>query len=173
MGILRECPRFVTGLLGGDRGRSAQLKTAVENSQPQSPAKIATSVDMPLSHQSKRILAYGAEEAERLGHRHIGPEHLLLGILREEGPATDILVAHGITLEAVRQHARTHAPSSSPTPNMPWPHDPGRIALVMLAQDVPEARWPAAARLLQGLCDEFFEVSGKDTKGAFSFTFGP
>ena len=43
----------------------------------------------------------------------------------------------------------------------------------MLAQDVPETRVTAAMRLLQGLCDESFEVSGKDTKGGFSFTFGP
>src|ERR1041384_8233834 len=33
--------------------------------------KISTSVDLPLSNESKRVLAYSAEEAERLGHRHI------------------------------------------------------------------------------------------------------
>jgi len=30
------------------------------------------------------VLAYAAEEAERLSHKHIGTEHLLLGLLREE-----------------------------------------------------------------------------------------
>ena len=34
--------------------------------------------------QCKRVLAYSAEEAERMGHRHIGTEHVLLGIMREE-----------------------------------------------------------------------------------------
>src|SRR5207245_7029284 len=46
--------------------------------------KASTSVDLPLSHECKRVLAYGAEEAERLSHKHIGTEHLLLGLLREE-----------------------------------------------------------------------------------------
>src|ERR1035437_5246363 len=46
--------------------------------------KVSTSVDLPLSDESKRVLAYAAEEAERLNHKHIGTEHLLLGLLREE-----------------------------------------------------------------------------------------
>ena len=40
--------------------------------------KVSTSVDLPLSNESKRVLAYSAEEAEALGHKHIGAEHLLL-----------------------------------------------------------------------------------------------
>jgi ATP-dependent Clp protease ATP-binding subunit ClpC len=35
--------------------------------------KVSTSVDLPLSNESKRVLAYAAEEAEMLGHKHIGP----------------------------------------------------------------------------------------------------
>src|SRR5215470_8867514 len=45
--------------------------------------KVSTSVDLPLSNECKRVLAYAAEEAERLSHKHIGTEHLLLGLLRE------------------------------------------------------------------------------------------
>ena len=128
-----------------------------------------------MSHQARRILAYAAEEAERLGHKHIGPEHILLGILRETGETTDILVAQGITLEATREYARAHPSSPSPPsiPNIAWSHDPARMALMALAQDVPEARITAAMRLLQGLGGELFEVSGEDTYGAFRFTFGP
>src|SRR5436190_16637558 len=33
---------------------------------------ISTSVDLPLSNESKRVLNYAAEEAERMDHRHIG-----------------------------------------------------------------------------------------------------
>src|ERR1051326_7974869 len=55
--------------------------------------KTSTSVDLPVSNECKRILAYAAEEAERLGHQHIGTEHLLLGVLRErECFAAEILV---------------------------------------------------------------------------------
>ena len=42
--------------------------------------KVSTSIDLPLVNECKRILAYAAEEAERLKHRHIGTEHLLLGL---------------------------------------------------------------------------------------------
>ncbi len=66
--------------------------------------KVSTSVDLPLSHECKRVLAYGAEEAERLNHKHIGTEHLLLGLLREEKCfAAEILHERGLRLSAVRE----------------------------------------------------------------------
>src|ERR1017187_593861 len=46
--------------------------------------KLSTAVDLPLSNECNRVLAYAAEEAERLSHKHVGTEHLLLGLLREE-----------------------------------------------------------------------------------------
>ena len=49
--------------------------------------KVATSVDLPLSDESKRVLAYSAEEAERLHHQHIGTEHLATeSAARKEAP---------------------------------------------------------------------------------------
>jgi lipoprotein-releasing system ATP-binding protein len=66
--------------------------------------KVSTSIDMPLSAECKRILAYSAEEAERLHHRHIGTEHLFLGILREEGClAAQVLRENGVRLELARE----------------------------------------------------------------------
>ncbi len=66
--------------------------------------KVSTSVDLPLSHESKRVLAYAAEEAERLSHRHIGTEHLLLGLLREEKCfAAEILRERGLRLSTIRE----------------------------------------------------------------------
>src|SRR5256712_219917 len=66
--------------------------------------KVSTSIDLPLSNECKRILAYAAEEAERLNHRHIGTEHLLLGILREEKcVAAEILHERGLRLNAMRE----------------------------------------------------------------------
>jgi ATP-dependent Clp protease ATP-binding subunit ClpC len=71
--------------------------------------KVSTSVDLPLSNECKRVLAYAAEEAERLSHKHIGTEHLLLGLLREEKCfASEILHERGLKLLAVREElART------------------------------------------------------------------
>ena len=49
------------------------------------------------------MLAYAAEEAERLGHKHIGTEHLLLGLLREEKCfASEILQERGLKLAQIR-----------------------------------------------------------------------
>jgi ATP-dependent Clp protease ATP-binding subunit ClpC len=66
--------------------------------------RISTSVDVPLSQECKRILNFAAEEAERLGHKHIGTEHLLLGILREDKCfASEILQERNLRLSTVRE----------------------------------------------------------------------
>jgi len=76
--------------------------------------KISTSVDLPLSNECKRVLAYAAEEAERLSHKHIGTEHLFLGLLREKkGFAAHLLTEAGTTLEEARNQIST------------WPAEPG------------------------------------------------
>jgi len=65
--------------------------------------KVATSVEIPFSAETKRTLQYAAEEADRLLHNYIGTEHLLLGILREERSlAASILVDKGLRLGVVR-----------------------------------------------------------------------
>jgi ATP-dependent Clp protease ATP-binding subunit ClpC len=65
--------------------------------------KVSTSVDLPLSNEGKRVLAYTAEETERLGQKLIGTEHLLLGLLREEKSfAAELLHERGLRLSAVR-----------------------------------------------------------------------
>src|SRR5271154_532803 len=66
--------------------------------------RISTSVEVPLSQESKRILNFATEEAERLGHKHVGTEHLLLGILREEKCfGAEILQERGLRLSALRE----------------------------------------------------------------------
>src|SRR5574339_283205 len=46
--------------------------------------KVSTSVEIPFSAETKRVLQFAAEEADRLLHNYIGTEHLLLGIVRED-----------------------------------------------------------------------------------------
>ena len=78
--------------------------------------KVSTSVDLPLSNECKRVLAYAAEEAERLSHKHIGTEHLLLGLLREEKCfAAEILHERGLRLPTIREElARTSQEKAQP-----------------------------------------------------------
>ena len=81
--------------------------------------RISTSVEVPLSAECKRILNMAAEEAERLGNKHVGTEHLLLGILREEKCfGSEILTERGLRLATLREElARTSGektPSARP-----------------------------------------------------------
>src|SRR5471030_1399283 len=71
--------------------------------------RISTSVEVPLSAECKRILNMAGEQAERLGVKHVGTEHLLLGILREEKCfGAEILMERGLRLSTLREElART------------------------------------------------------------------
>ncbi len=56
------------------------------------------------SDRVKDVISYSREEALRLGHDYIGPEHLLLGLIREgEGKAIKILVNLGVDLSKLRK----------------------------------------------------------------------
>ena len=108
-----ETEHLLLGLLREDKSlthRFLREPTPVEAIRKQIEAntvvreKVSTSVDMPLSDESRRVLDHAAEEAEQLLHKHIGTEHLLLGLLRVEGCfAARILNEHGVRLSAVRE----------------------------------------------------------------------
>jgi ATP-dependent Clp protease ATP-binding subunit ClpC len=54
--------------------------------------------------RARRVVVLAQEEARRLGHNHIGTEHILLGLIHEgEGTAAKALQALGVSLEAARQ----------------------------------------------------------------------
>jgi len=66
--------------------------------------RISTSVELPLTSESKKVLTLAAEEADRLGHRHVGTEHLLLGLLRvEDSFAGTLLRARGVGVATIRE----------------------------------------------------------------------
>jgi len=76
--------------------------------------KIPQSAELHLAPETKRILAFSNEESERLQNRHIGVEHILLGILREENSvAAEILYQYGLRLAGVRE--RVAGQSGVPT----------------------------------------------------------
>ncbi|MEJ7622427.1 MAG: ATP-dependent Clp protease ATP-binding subunit [Pyrinomonadaceae bacterium] len=65
--------------------------------------RIPQSAELHLSAATKQILFYANEESRQLKNRHIGPEHLLLGIVREEkSVAAEILFGYGLRLGDVR-----------------------------------------------------------------------
>ena len=102
LGLLREDKRIVSvffrsHLFVDEIRKKIEQHTTVQE-------KVSTSVDLPLSNEGKRVLVYAAEEAERLGHKHIGTEHLLLGLLREkESFAAALLNEAGLELQDARR----------------------------------------------------------------------
>jgi hypothetical protein len=64
---------------------------------------VPESREIPFTKTAVGALLQAAAEADRLRHNQIEPQHLLLGLLRQEGSAaTTVLRQHGITLEAAR-----------------------------------------------------------------------
>ena len=55
------------------------------------------------SEQARRVLELAREEAEGFGHRYLGPEHLVLGVLRDgDSGASQVLEAFGVSLDSAR-----------------------------------------------------------------------
>jgi hypothetical protein len=76
--------------------------------------RISTSVEVPLTMESKKVLNLAGEEADRMGHRHIGTEHVLLSLLRMEGSlASKILQARGVKLATLREQMAKVSDASS------------------------------------------------------------
>jgi hypothetical protein len=84
-------------------GAGETIRRKVDTLTPQR-ASFPTSIDLPLSDGSKRVLANAVDEAQGLAHDYIGTEHLLLGLLREEvGTAAAILREFGVNADKLRR----------------------------------------------------------------------
>ena len=60
-------------------------------------------MDYKFSQRVKDIMAYSREEAGRLQNNYIGPEHLMLGILRDgDGLAIQILQDFDVNLKTLK-----------------------------------------------------------------------
>ena len=117
--------------------------------------KVSTSVDLPLSNESKRVLAYAGEEADRLTNKHIGTEHLLLGLLREENCfAAQIVMERGLRLSQIRAELerKPHEPIQAPRrPSVPDEVSPCLSDLVTQTQPLV-GRQNELDRLIELLC---------------------
>ncbi|HVF49105.1 MAG TPA: ATP-dependent Clp protease ATP-binding subunit [Pyrinomonadaceae bacterium] len=103
LGLMREDKTLTSRFLQRAQASLEAIRKEIEGRAPLR-EKISTSVELPLAPETKRVLAYAHEESDRLQHRHIGTEHLLLGLLREErSMAAEILYERGLRLNAVRE----------------------------------------------------------------------
>lgn len=75
-----------------------------------------------LAPETQQVLEYAVDEARRLGHHYIGTEHILLGLVRVEATAMEVLRRLGVTPDQIRRQTRrvlNESASSSPTPAAP------------------------------------------------------
>ena len=146
LGLIREDKNLTNRFLQNDSPidsirKEIERRTTVRE-------KVSTSIDLPLSNECKRILAYAAEEAERLNHRHIGTEHLLLGVLREEKClAANILQERGLRLDTIREELARAVVERPGATDPAHSHAPPKDAMVpdaATARIIAQAIWTAA-----------------------------
>ena len=102
LGLLRENKGITSRIFERRHIALEDLRKDIEGRRPYQ-EKFSTSVEIPFSADTKRVLQFAAEEADRLLHNHIGSEHLVLGLLREEGSVgAAVLMSKGLQLDAVR-----------------------------------------------------------------------
>jgi len=123
LGRLRIRPEHVLlGIIRGDGRSSRDLwkTTGVTLEQaraavvvPDEPREaIVEPVQIPFQDATKALFTAAAEEADRLGHAQVSTAHVVLALLREEGPASSFLRSRGVTIETA--HAAAAMAESPP-----------------------------------------------------------
>lgn len=162
LGLLREDKALTNRFLRG-QDKVEVIRKQIED-HTITRENVSTSVDLPLSNEGKRVLGYAAEEAARLSHQHVGTEHLLLGLLREENSfAAQLLKERGVMLSRIREElaATTHE-SSGPGVG----REPSSLLAQFAAGLTQEAREEKLLPLIgrEAELDRVVQVLGRSTK---------
>jgi ATP-dependent Clp protease ATP-binding subunit ClpA len=103
LGLIREGEGVAARVLYSLGVDLSKARTSVEFVIGRGDTTIVPS-EITLSPRTKKVIELGIDEARKLGHSHVGTEHLLLGIVREGGSiAAGVLQSLGVQLEAVRE----------------------------------------------------------------------
>ena len=66
------------------------------------------------TRRARQVVVLAQQEAQTLGHRRVGTEHLLLGLVLAEDESTEsVLAESGLTAAAIRERVAALEPSSS------------------------------------------------------------
>src|SRR6202451_2935321 len=126
LGLLREDLPLLKIFLG-DGDIEGNLRSEVERHIKQG-EWMSTSVEIPLTSECQKALKFASEEAQRLASRHIGTEHVLLGMLGvEESLAAKLLEARGLRAATVREKVATDFRPAARVAERP--HESGRSTL--------------------------------------------
>jgi len=117
-GLMREDFPLMTTMIGCKISVDA-IRQEVEK-HIQRRERFSVGIEVPLSAESRRVLKFAAEEADRLVQRHVGTEHMLLVLLREKNArAAAILRQHGARESEIRTKLAGDACNSVPTAQLP------------------------------------------------------
>jgi ATP-dependent Clp protease ATP-binding subunit ClpC len=146
LGILRENHQLALRLLKSPQ-QVDSIREKIEQRYPKGET-VSTSVDLPVSADCKRAFNKAHKESKRRHQKHIGPEHLLLGIYLEEASlAAKILRESGVTFEDLSGEAGRSTPlgtKSAAAPAQPPESETAETlrGLVEKAAEAAEAaRW--------------------------------
>ncbi|NKB81634.1 MAG: AAA domain-containing protein [Nitrospirales bacterium] len=124
LAVLRESDGIALMIIKKMGLSPEQIRTEIERNLP-SGGTTVTFGEIPFSPRVKKVIEYGVEEARLLGHNHIGSEHLLLGLLREEegiggkvlrGSGGNLLTARQLTVTFLRKSGTRERDKKSTTP---------------------------------------------------------
>ena len=128
LGLMREDKTIAARYFPGRRATTVDTVRREVEERIVLRDRIPQSAELHLAPETKRILFYASEESRHLKNRHIGPEHLLLGMAREENSiAAEILLLFGLRIQEVRDeiarqsgmpHVLPATPENSKTPNL-------------------------------------------------------
>jgi ATP-dependent Clp protease ATP-binding subunit ClpC len=117
IGLLRSPDPVLTRFLNAQLFPIDSVRAQVEE-QIRTPEKVSTSAEIPFSVGAKRLLELCEREADMLGHSHIGTEHMVLAMLRQDGPLATLLTSHGLRLGDARDEvARLSRPDTPSAPS--------------------------------------------------------
>ncbi|HXV34835.1 MAG TPA: Clp protease N-terminal domain-containing protein [Gaiellaceae bacterium] len=100
VGLLREATGAAARMLDGLDVTVEEVRAQTERCVGRGDGSPAG--ETPFADDAKRAFELAMREALSLGHNYIATEHLLLGVAREGGAATRILVGFDADLETIR-----------------------------------------------------------------------
>ena len=93
-----------------EEARAAIVRLVGRGEQP-------SAAEVPFTPRAKKVLELSLREALSRGHNYIGPEHILLGLIREnDGVALKVLLDFGVDVEALRRATLDRLPEPGPQP---------------------------------------------------------
>src|SRR5438128_3230266 len=116
LGLIREGEGVAARALDSLGVELSKVRAAVEFTVGRGDSTTALS-EITLSPRTKKVIEFAVDEARKLGHSHVGTEHILLGIVREgEGIASGVLESIGLSLERVRHQVIATLGQQQPQP---------------------------------------------------------